>query len=146
MPFPSPGVLTNPGIEPRSSALEADSLLTELQRKPQFPLEFLDESDSKEFACNAGDSCWICGSGRSPREGNGYPLQYSCLENPMDKGGWQARVHGFAKNQTRLSDFTFIKSTRMGLGLLCSLIYPKCFDHCLAHECKGVCVEGTSIY
>ena len=144
--MPSPGVRPNPGTEPRSSALEADSLLTELQGKPQFPLEFLDDSDSKEFACNAGDSGWICGSVGSPGEGNGYPLQYSCLESPMDRGGWQATARGFAKSQTRLSDFTFTQSTRMGLGLLCSLIYPECSDHCLAHEWKGACAEGTSIY
>ena len=43
--------------------------------------------------------------GRSPGEGNGYPLQYSCLENSMDRGAWQARVHGVAKSQARLSDF-----------------------------------------
>ena len=48
----------------------------------------------------------ITGSGRSP-EGNGNPLQYSCLENPMDGGAWWAIVHGVAKSQTRLSDFTF---------------------------------------
>ena len=41
------------------------------------------------------------------REGNGTPLQYSCLENPMDGGAWQATVHGVTKSQTRLSDFTF---------------------------------------
>jgi len=41
------------------------------------------------------------------REGNGTPLQYSCLENPMDRGAWWAAVHGAAKSQTRLSDFTF---------------------------------------
>ena len=42
------------------------------------------------------------GSGRSPGEGNGNPLQYSCLENPIDRGAWQATVHGVAKSQTRL--------------------------------------------
>ena len=92
--------LPNPGIEPRSPALEADSLLTELRRKPQFPLEFLDDSDSKEFTCSAGDPGWICGSGRSPGEGNGYPLQDSCLENSMDIGALWATVHGVAKSQT----------------------------------------------
>ena len=50
----------------------------------------------------------ILGSGRSPREGNGNPLQYSCLENPMDGGAWWATVHGVAKGRTRLSNFTFI--------------------------------------
>ena len=50
----------------------------------------------------------IPGSERSPGEGNGSPLQYSCLENPMDVGSWQATVHGVAKSQIGLSDFTFI--------------------------------------
>ena len=49
----------------------------------------------------------IAGSGRSPGEGNGDPLQYSCLENPMDRGAWWAAVHGVAKSRTQLSDFTF---------------------------------------
>ena len=49
----------------------------------------------------------IPGSGRSPGEGNGNPLQYSCLENPMDGGTWWAIVHGVTKSWTRLSDFTF---------------------------------------
>ena len=51
--------------------------------------------------------CSIPGLGRSPGEGNGNPLQYSCLENPMDGGAWKAAVHGVAKSQTPLSDFTF---------------------------------------
>ena len=50
----------------------------------------------------------IPGSGRSPGEGNGNPLQYSCLENPMDRGAWWATVHGVAKSRTRLSDFTLL--------------------------------------
>ena len=45
------------------------------------------------------------GSGRFPREGNGYPLHYACLENPMDRGAWWATVHGVAESQTRLSDY-----------------------------------------
>ena len=57
-------------------------------------------------ACNAGDPGSIPELGRSPGEGNGNPLQYSCLENPMDGGAWEAKVHGVAKSQTRLSDFT----------------------------------------
>ena len=54
----------------------------------------------KESAYNTGDSGLIPGSGRSPGEGNGNPLQYSCLENSMDRGAWQATVHGEAKSQT----------------------------------------------
>ena len=50
------------------------------------------------------DSGLIPGSGRSPREGNGTPLQCSCLENPMDRGTWKATVHGVAKSWTQLSD------------------------------------------
>ena len=53
---------------------------------------------------NAGDEDLISGSGRSPREGNGNPFQYSSLGNPMDRGAWQAVVHGVAKSRTRLSE------------------------------------------
>ena len=58
---------------------------------------FLVGSDGKEFACNAGDPGSVPESGRSLGEGNGYPLQYSCLENSMDRGAWQAIVHGVTK-------------------------------------------------
>ena len=63
--------------------------------------------DGKASVYNAGDLGLIPGLGRSPGEGNGNPLQYYCLENPMDRGAWQAAVRGVAKSQTRLSDFTF---------------------------------------
>ena len=62
---------------------------------------FPSDSDSKESACNDGDLGLIPGLGRSPRGGHGNPLQYSCLENPMDRGAWRAMVHGVAKSQTR---------------------------------------------
>ena len=55
---------------------------------------------------SAGDTGSIPGLGRSSREGNGNPLPYSCLENPMEGGAWWATVYGVAKSQTRLSDFT----------------------------------------
>ena len=61
-------------------------------------------TDSKESTCNSGDPGSIPGSGRSPEEGNGNSLQYSCLENPMDRGAWRATVHGVAKSWTLLSD------------------------------------------
>ena len=61
-------------------------------------------SDSKESACNAGDLGLIPAKGKSPGEGNGYPLHYSCLENPMDRGAWWVTVHGVSKSLTRLSD------------------------------------------
>ena len=57
-------------------------------------------SNGKESACNAGDSGSIPGSGRSPGEGNGNPLQYSCPENSMDRGAWLATVHEIPKSQT----------------------------------------------
>ena len=63
-------------------------------------------SEVKASACNAGDLGSIPGSRRSPGEGNGNPLQCSCLENPMDGGAWWATVHGIAKSRTRLNDFT----------------------------------------
>ena len=56
----------------------------------------------KNLPANAGDVGLIPGSGRSPGEGNGNPLQYSCLENPMDRRAWWATVHGVTKSQTRL--------------------------------------------
>ena len=57
-------------------------------------------SDSKESPCNEGDPGSIPGSGRFPGEGNGNPLQHSCLENPTDRGAWQAIFHGVAKSWT----------------------------------------------
>ena len=61
-------------------------------------------SDDKYSACNARDLGSIPGPGRSPREGNGYPLQYSCLENSMDRGTWWATFHGVAKSWTQLTN------------------------------------------
>ena len=61
----------------------------------------------KHLAYNAGDLGSILGLGRSSGEGSGNPLQYSCLENPMDRRAWWAIVHWVAKSWTRLSDFTF---------------------------------------
>ena len=60
--------------------------------------------NSKESTCQAGDVGSIPGLGRSPGEGNGNPLQYSCLETPMDRGAWQVIVYGVAKSWTLLSD------------------------------------------
>ena len=65
-------------------------------------------SEVKTSACNAGDLGSIPGLGRSPGEGNGNPLQYSWLENPMDGGAWWATVHGVAKSRTLLSFFVVV--------------------------------------
>ena len=67
-------------------------------------MDFTGGSDGKESACNAGDPGSVPGSGRSPGERNVYPLQYSCLENSMDRGAWWATIHGVAKSRTQLSD------------------------------------------
>ena len=61
-------------------------------------MDFPGVSDGKESTCNAGDPGLTPGSGRSPGEWNGYPLQYSCQGNPMDRGAWWATVHGVAKS------------------------------------------------
>ena len=81
-PFPCLGDLLYPGI------------------KPGFPEDFPGGSDSKTSVYNARDPGSIPGLGRSPGEGNGNPLQYYSLENPMDREAWQATVHGVAKSQT----------------------------------------------
>ena len=73
-------------------------------------------SEVKASACNAGDLGSIPGLGRSPGEGTGNPLQYSCLENLMDREAWWATVHRVAKSWTGLSDFTF---TFMMIELRC---------------------------
>ena len=73
--------------------------------KPAFSYGFPGGSEATASTCNAGDPGLIPGLWRSPGEGKDNPLQYSCLENPMDRGAWQATVHRVAKSQTRLSDF-----------------------------------------
>ena len=97
VPFPSPGDLPNPGIEPRSPTLQADSLPLEPQRKPKntgvgslqriFPIQ---ESNWGLLHCIG--------------EGNGNPLQCSCLKNPRDGGSWWAAVSGITQSQTHWSD------------------------------------------
>ena len=87
------------------SFLSACTTIAYLKRikTPDFP----GASEVKASACNAGDLDLIPGLGRSPGEGNGKPLQYSCLENPMDGGAWWVTVHGVTKSRTQLSHFTF---------------------------------------
>ena len=85
----------------------------------------------KESTCNAratGGTSSIPGSGRSPGGGHGNPLQYSCLKNPMDRGAWQATVHGVPKSQTRLSDCACTHCILM--GSLWTTVYPYFFHNC----------------
>ena len=86
-----------------------------------FGLAIRGGSEGKASACNVGDRGLIPGSGRSPGEGNGNPLQHPCLKNPMDRGAWSATVHGISKSRTRLSDFTF---TLFGLDHFLFFIFP----------------------
>ena len=96
-----------------------------------------DGSVGKKSACNAGDPGSIPGSGRSPGEGNSNLLQYSSLENPMDRGACRATVHGVAKSQRGLNNFTFI----VRILLLCSSFIYDC--PCLR---TSVRVVGISSY
>ena len=77
--------------------------------------DFPGGSDGKASAYNAGDPGSIPGLGRSPGEGNGNPLQYPCLENPMDGGAWLTTVHGVTKSRTRLSEFTIAAAAAKSL-------------------------------
>ena len=92
--WPSKKPVSRPGRWPQAPGFTSGSL-------GGFPVG----SDGKESACNAGNLSLVPGLGRSPGEGNGSPLQYSCLENPMERGAWRATVCGVAKSQTRLSQF-----------------------------------------
>ena len=91
------------GITPNFSSSIALPAVSSLQRN-LFSILFPGGSEGKESACNAGDPGSISGLGRSPGEGNGNPLQYSCLENPMNERAWRAAVHAATKSWTRLSD------------------------------------------
>jgi len=72
--------------------------------RPNYMMGFVNGSDSKESACSTGNLGSVLVLERSLGEGNGYPLQYSCLENPMDRGTWWAKVHGVANSWTQMSN------------------------------------------
>ena len=87
-------------------SLSLDSTATDIiyMPPPRNVRGFPGGSDGKESVCNVRDLGSIPGLGRSPGGGHGNRLQYSCLENSMDRGAWWATVHGVTKSQTRLSD------------------------------------------
>ena len=90
---------------------------------------FPGSSEDKASAYNAGDLGSIPGLGRSPGEGNGNPLQYSCLKNPTDRAAWQATVHRVAKSRTRLSDFTHTHTCTFwlhGVFHCCEWVFSGC--------------------
>ena len=92
---------------------ELHSLFNPLNK--DLPVGFPSSSDGKESACNSGDPGSIPGLGRSPGGGNGNPLQYSCLENCMDRGAWRTTVHGVAKSWARLKRLSTHAPGRMQL-------------------------------
>ena len=81
---------------------------------PWFSMGLPSSPDGKVTACNAGNPGLIPGSGRSSEEGNGNPLQCSCLENSRDRGAWWAVVHGLSKSRTWLNDFPFFSLIQHG--------------------------------
>ena len=89
-------------------------------------------SDNKESACNAGDPGSIPGLRRSPGAGNGNPLQYSCLENPMDRGAWWTILHRVTKSQTQLKRF----STHAYTVLQSSSVSQSCPTLCNPMDCN----------
>ena len=91
-------------------------------------MDFPGGLDDKASAYNAGDPGSIPGLGRSSGEGNGNPLQYSCLENPIDRGAWQATVYGVAKSWTQLSDFIF------------TFTFPPALPYQLSHQGSPITV------
>ena len=96
-------------------------------------------SEVKASACNVGDLGLIPGLGRSPGEGNGNPLQYSCLENPIDRGAWWATVHGVVKSRTQLSDFTLLHMHMY----VCVLSNSVMCDSCDPMDCS---LPSSSVY
>ena len=100
-----PGVLQSMGSQKSLTRLND---WTKLKNRHGLLRGFPGGPDGKVSAWDAGDSSLIPGLGRSPGEGNGNPLQYSCLENSTDGGAWWATVHGVAKSRTGLSDFTLL--------------------------------------
>ena len=92
------------GVAERRERGEVPDSTERRNRQEEVSQEVSSGSDSKESACNVEDLGLIHGLGRSPGEGNGSPLQYSCLENPRDRGAWQDTDHGITKSWARLSD------------------------------------------
>ena len=107
-------------------------------------------SEVKASASNVGDQGLIPGSGRSTGEGNGNPLQYSCLENPMDGGAWWATVHGVAKSRIRLSNFTFHFPLFIHRKALILLTWDVWFSlnnsNYLLFQLPGLCCKNSYIY
>ena len=97
-------------------------------------LSFSGGSDCKESTCNIGDPGSIPELGRSPGEGNGNPLQNSCLGNSMERGAWWATVHGVAESDmTERITLQHGRGSETSIWMPCSLPFPWSLEHCLVH-------------
>ena len=98
--------LHHPGAAPPGAMLTSLQTDVPMGKNLSVPstksMGFPEGSDGKESACNAGNWSWIPGWRRSPGEGNGTPLQYPCLENPMDRGAWRATAHGVTEELDKI--------------------------------------------
>ena len=103
----APGSIPGQGSKISQAVQHSEKKKKRFGDLPLYLMGFPGGSDGKESACNVGDLGSIPGLGRFPGEGNDYPLQYSGLENSMDRGAWWATVHGVAKSRTQLNNFHF---------------------------------------
>ena len=105
--------------------------------------DFPCSSVGKEYACIAGELGLILGSGRSPGEGNGNPLQYTCLDNPMDRGAWQTTVHGVARVKHDLATTPPPPPTHKNcqLSLVCQKVGPLHLQ-CLHYLCSLLLINS----
>ena len=140
IPFPFPGDLPDSGIKPVSPDWQADSLPLSHLRSPIYMyniwvfIELLDGSAGKESTWSAGDESLIPGSGRFPGGGNGNPLQFSCLGNPMERQAWRATVHVV----TRVGHYWMTKQQHLCIHI-CVYIYT-CVCVCV---CVCVCMGNV---
>ena len=111
---------------------------------PMHTMDFPGGSDGKVSAYNARDPGSIPTLGRSPREGNGNPLQYSCFENPMDGGAWWATVHGVTESQTRRSSFTMHSMKWATYSLLSKSSQRKDIQHWWIEKESSIVGEETT--
>ena len=98
-------------------------------------MDFPGGSSGKEPACNVEDMGSISGVGISPGVGNGNPLHYYCLENPMDRGGWQTTVHGVAKSRTQLRQLRMHAISYLKAFIFTSINTIHIYKHYIGHPC-----------
>ena len=109
-----------------------------------YKMGFFGTSAGKESSCNTGDPSWITGSGRSPGEGNGYPIQCSCQENPTDREAWWAAVQGVAKSWTWLNTHVHIYvHTHICIHIWKRIFYALCACVLVAQSCLTLCNPWT---